>query len=53
MVTHKLVALLMQLRGIVHILLSLSYQEGAEEDEGDKVEIGKVRATAALLVRRK
>lgn len=33
--------------------VSSSYQEGAEEDEWDKVEVGKVGATAPLRFRRR
>ena len=36
-----------------HTPVSVSYQEGAEEDEWDKVEIGEVRATAPLRVGRR
>lgn len=53
MVAHNLEALLLHHRGIFHVLLFSSYQEGAKEDEGDKVEIGKVRATASLMFSRK
>lgn len=37
---------------IIYSSVSPSYQEGAEEDERDKVEISKVGAAAPLLVGR-